>query len=181
MRFLKRLPLTFALGLVLGGLVSAPLATLAIGETAASMHAKSPLRYVKCQMVLSAQTAGVTASHLCGIVAPGVIKDVQAFQQIAGDGTSWTINVLKNGTTVLATNGVLASATGANKAISVAKSPLRGGFPAKGSGDTLPVLSATTSAYTVAAGDTLTVTTTVNGTYNSGFTGSIWVLIEPSF
>lgn len=112
-------------------------------------------------------------------VVPGLARvvDVVMAQSTAGTaGTSWTANVKKNGTTVFATNGVLALASGANVAIDT-KAEL-----ALPTGATRPVLLAAPNATLLTKkGDVWSWDLTVTGTYTgAGPQVSLLVIIDPT-
>lgn len=106
----------------------------------------------------------------------GTIVDVILHQSTAGTaGTSWTANIKKNGTTIFATNGVLALASGANAATDT-----RGEITPVPTGATRPVLTATKANLLLKKGDILSWDLTVTGTYTgtAPFIGII-VLVDP--
>jgi hypothetical protein len=113
-----------------------------------------------------------------GTVLPGTsgkIVDVLLHQSTVGTaGTSWTANVKKNGTTIFATNGVLALASGANVAVDS-----RGEISLP-TGATRPVLTSTLANLLLKKGDVLSWDLTVSGTYTgtAPFIGIV-VVIDP--
>lgn len=148
-----------------------------MGDTSADFHPKSPLRYKAMDYIANAVTTTTTAIHLGVVEAAGKVKDLFCAQQITGDGTSWTVAIKKNGTTIMTTDAVVAAAGGTNKYVNTILSPLgTGTLP---TGCTKPVLDP--DQVSLALGDVLTADITVAGTYNTGFTGSIKVLWEPTY
>jgi hypothetical protein len=102
------------------------------------------------------------------------IVDVIVYQAFAGvGGTSQTLNVFKNGTTIFATNPVVSLAGGANSAADSA------GVIALPSGYTRPVLTATTANLLLKKGDVLTFTVpTVTGAYTTAPNLSFVIVID---
>lgn len=149
-----------------------------------SFDPRSPLKYITCSVNVGA-TASATGIVLCGVQAPGRIVDIQLYQAAAGvGGTSWSVALLKNVTTVTTTAGVLALAGGVNTFVQTAASPdIANGLSAVAlpSGATRPVLSTTAATVTVARGDVLTINVTNSGTYSTAFSGQVRVLIDPAY
>lgn len=114
-----------------------------------------------------------------GSALPGAeakIVDVILSQSTAGTaGTSWAANVKKNGTTIFATNGVLALASGANAVVdSLAEVALP-------TGATRPVLVATLATLLLKKGDVLSWDLTVTGTYTGAAPQiSVQIVVDPA-
>jgi hypothetical protein len=158
-------------------IATAPAPALAVGQTPAGMHIRSPLRYVNLVYNFST-TANITAQVL-GVCPPGggVVKDVVLGQAAAGvGGTSWTATPKKNGTALVSTPGGFTLAAGANKATNVANTPAAFTNP---SGGTRPILDA--AQVKCAGGELVTTDITLSGTYSTAVTGSVVVRIEPNF
>jgi len=149
----------------------------------------SAVRYVYLEMTFQ-QTAAVTAWGVgCWPVSQAVrtqsgvastalqtlgkVVDVIIYQAAVGvGGTSVTCNILKNGTTIFTTNGVIALASG------VAAIDAKGEL-AVPTGATRPVLK-TDSTVLCKKGDVFALTTTVTGTYTTAPNLGIIVVVDPN-
>ena len=150
---------------------------------ARNVDASSALRYIVFESTgalpaltgtLSAVMLGAWPFRQQGM-ANAKIVDVIISQATAGTaGTSWTVNVKKNGTTVLATNGVMALASGAN-----AKVDAKAEAGAVPSGATRPVLK-TDGTVLLTKGDVVSWDLTVSGTYTGAAPQvCVTVVIDP--
>lgn len=168
----------------LAALAALTLAATALADgTNQTFDQRSPLKYVTCAVNVGA-TASATGVVLCGVQAPGKIVDLQLYQAAVGvGGTSWSVALVKNATTVTSTAGVLALAGGVNTFVQTAASPDVAAFGsvALPTGATRPILSTTAATVAVARGDVLTINVTNSGTYSTAFTGQVRVLIDPTY
>lgn len=102
------------------------------------------------------------------------IVDIIVSQSLAGvGGTSFTVNVLKNGVTVLSTLGVVTLASGANQSTDVK------GELALPAGWTRMVLK-TDSTILLKKGDNIEIQLVITGTYSTAAQIAIAVIVDPN-
>lgn len=149
-----------------------------MGIVAKKAERLSILRHYIEQLQIVMTASAATKGYF---IAPcdGELVDVIAAQPVAGaGGTSLAIDFQKQKSNVamLATNAVLALASGAYAAVDARKKIT------KAAGDTYPVLSATRANRRVKKGDQIVVTVTPTGTYSVTFpTVAVTILIAADF
>lgn len=147
-----------------------------MGLSAKKAEKLSSLRHEVLEEKVVMTASAATKGYL-QVPYAGEIVDVIVSQPVAGaSGTSIATDIQKQkaNVAVLATNAVLALASGAYAAVDARKKIT------KAAGDTYPVLSATKANRRVAKGDQLVVTVTPTGTYVTTFpTVLVQVLIAP--
>jgi hypothetical protein len=141
-----------------------------------NIDARTPARYVRYfnawEFAASTNKTGIPLG-VCAARDGEVIKNILVSTPVAGSagGTSMAFTVKKNGTTVCATDAVLARSDGDNASVDVL------GYVTKPAGATKAVLSATLSAITLAYGDDLSVDIALTGTYSGTFPKAVVTVI----